>query len=128
MRYLFQVDDVEKLDEWFSNVQIECYDMDLGDQWRFDPEIEKAGVIVLEEKTQIEGLLEAIRKDSESGYIAQQYQFHDNESYVFCISFECMPEKEVENEVVFPYWYNCNLAVYGSSIHTINYLKQLKVE
>ena len=48
-------------------------------------------------------------------------------AFVFCISFEYMPEKEVENKVDFPYWYS-DLAIYESSIHTINYLKQLKVE
>ena len=128
MRYLFQMNDPEELFDWFRDVQIECYDMDMGDQWKFDLETGIPDKIVLTEKEQIVGLLDAIRKDSESGYIAQQHQFHDNESFVFSISFNYMPEKDEEKEVAWEDWYSCDLQIYSSCIHTINYLNSLEIK
>ncbi len=129
IRYLFQVNDPEMLHDIFSVVNVECYDMDMGDPWKFEAKTGSIEMVSLTEKEQIKGLLEAIRKDAESGYIAQQHQFHENERYVFHISFEGFSDIAENKDLYKTHssqdYYYCGISVYDSCIHTIAYLQKL---
>lgn len=130
MRYLFQVNETEILDEMFPFVSVECYDMDLGDNWKLEAELGGIETISLTEQAQIKELLTAIRKDAESGHMVQYPQFHENEKYVFYISFEGRSAKEMEykdweKNISSQDVYYCGLSVYESCTHTIDYLKTL---
>lgn len=133
IRYVFQINDPEVLYKGLTEVSIECYDMDMGDQWKFNKEMGVIESIIVNREDQIEQLLDAIQKDCEAGTMAQYYPFRRDETYLFCLSFTYPAQWIKEgttyeyNEYDFDYVKYYTINIYESCENTVEYLRNLNV-
>ncbi len=114
MRYIFEINDPIYLYRSIENVEFECY---LEDEGRF---------VMLMEKEDLEGLLDAIKADCEAGLMAQNWAYHRNEDkgsnvigYLY-FSFD---------HSIFQYtdwgYSSPNLTVWSDSTNTVKYLEEM---
>lgn len=120
-RYIFQMEDTEKLYELFSSVQADRF------YWRENEEATGPHYLKFKEPEELKGLLDAILADCAAGKMAMQWAFHGDAEERYHVEFE--QNEDFFDPDSFDYVYRFHsVQIYEDSTNTRAYLDKLFAE